>query len=60
MEEKIEVGGKVRVKSEKIEKEDYKVKVGDVMNIKIERRIIVYKVMEKGERRGKEKEEKIL
>ncbi len=49
---KLAVGGKVRVNRDKIEQAAYQVKVGDVLTITLDRRILVYKVLAPGERRG--------
>lgn len=49
---KLAVGGKVRVNRDKIEQAAHQIKVGDVLTITLERRILVYKVLAPGERRG--------
>ncbi len=42
---KLAVGGKVRVNRDKIEQAAYQVKVGDVLTITLDRRILVYKIL---------------
>lgn len=49
---KLAVGGKVRVNRDKIDQASHQVKIGDVLTITLERRILVYKVLASGERRG--------
>lgn len=57
---KLAVGGKVRVNRDKIEQAAYQVKVGDVLTITLDRRILVYKVLAPGERRGPAPEAQLL
>ncbi|MBJ6134760.1 RNA-binding S4 domain-containing protein [Ochrobactrum sp. Q0168] len=57
---KLAVGGKVRVNRDKIEQAAYQVKVGDVLTITLDRRILVYKVLLPGERRGPAPEAQLL
>ncbi|MDH7792702.1 RNA-binding S4 domain-containing protein [Ochrobactrum sp. AN78] len=57
---KLAVGGKVRVNRDKIEQASHQVKVGDVLTITLERRIVVYKILSGGERRGPAPEAQLL
>ena len=57
---KLAVGGKVRVNRDKIEQAAYQVKVGDVLTITLDRRILVYQVLLPGERRGPAPEAQLL
>jgi len=57
---KLAVGGKVRVNRDKIEQAAYQVKVGDVLTITLDRRILVYKILAPGERRGPAPEAQLL
>ncbi len=45
---KLAVGGKVRVNRDKIEQAAHQVKVGDVLTITLDRRILVYKILAPG------------
>lgn len=45
-------GGRVRVNRNKIDQASYQVKVGDVLTITLDRRILVYRILDTGERRG--------
>lgn len=53
-------GSKVRVNRIKIDKSSYAIKVGDVLTIRLERSVVVYKVQGLGERRGPSSEAKLL
>ncbi|ABS13852.1 MULTISPECIES: RNA-binding S4 domain-containing protein [Brucella] len=57
---KLAVGGKVRVNRDKIEQAAHQVKVGDVLTITLDRRILVYKILAPGERRGPAPEAQLL
>ena len=57
---KLAVGGKVRVNRDKIEQAAHQVKVGDVLTITLNRRILVYKILAPGERRGPAPEAQLL
>ncbi len=57
---KLAVGGKVRVNRDKIEQAAHQVKVGDVLTITLDRRILVYKIVAPGERRGPAPEAQLL
>ncbi|KAB2665731.1 RNA-binding S4 domain-containing protein [Brucella tritici] len=57
---KLAVGGKVRLNRDKIEQAAHQVKVGDVLTITLDRRILVYKIVAPGERRGPAPEAQLL
>jgi len=57
---KLAQGGKVRVNRNKIDQASYQIKVGDVLTITLERRILVYRILETGERRGPAPEARLL
>ncbi|WP_343312790.1 RNA-binding S4 domain-containing protein [Brucella sp. BE17] len=57
---KLAAGGKVRVNRDKIDQASHQVKTGDVLTITLERRILVYKVLAGGERRGPAPEAQLL
>ncbi|MBO1041901.1 RNA-binding S4 domain-containing protein [Brucella pituitosa] len=57
---KLAVGGKVRVNRDKIEQASHQVKIGDVLTITLERRIVIYKVLAGGDRRGPAPEAQLL
>lgn len=57
---KLAVGGKVRLNRDKIDQASQPVKIGDVLTITLERRILVYKVLDLGERRGPAPEAQLL
>ncbi|WP_265517760.1 RNA-binding S4 domain-containing protein [Nitratireductor luteus] len=57
---KLAVAGKVRVNRVKIDQAAYQVKPGDVLTITLERRIVVYKVVLPGGRRGPAEEARTL
>lgn len=57
---KLAAGGKVRVNRDKIDQPSYPVKIGDVLTITLDRRILVYKVRALGERRGPAAEAQLL
>ena len=49
---KLAQSGRVRVNGNKIEQASYAVKPGDVLTLTLDRRILVYRVIDCGERRG--------
>ena len=57
---KLVEGSKVRVNRVKIDKPGYSIKVGDVLTIRLERSVVVYKVAGLGERRGPAAEARLL
>ncbi|GGA95611.1 RNA-binding protein S4 [Brucella endophytica] len=57
---KLAMGGRVRVNRDKIDQAAYPVKVGDVLTVTLERRILVYKVLATGHRRGPAEEARLL
>ncbi|MBB5702953.1 ribosome-associated heat shock protein Hsp15 [Ochrobactrum daejeonense] len=57
---KLAASGKVRVNRDKIVQPAHQVKVGDVLTITLERRILVYKVLAPGARRGPAPEAQLL
>ncbi|MFC7066011.1 RNA-binding S4 domain-containing protein [Brucella rhizosphaerae] len=57
---KLAVGGKVRVNRDKIEQASHPVKIGDVLTITLDRHIVIYKVLDGGERRGPAPEAQLL
>lgn len=57
---KLAVGGKVRVNRDKIEQASHQVKIGDVLTITLDRHIVIYKVLDGGERRGPAPEAQLL
>ncbi len=57
---KLAAGGKVRVNRDKIEQASHPVKAGDVLTITLDRRILVYRVLAPGERRGAAPEARLL
>ena len=52
--------GRVRVNRNKIEQAAYQIKVGDVLTISLDRRILVYRVLAPGARRGPAEEARLL
>lgn len=57
---KLAVGGKVRVNRDKIDQAAYQVKIGDVLTVTLDRKILVYKVLAPGDRRGPASEAQLL
>ncbi len=57
---KLAQAGRVRVNRNKIEQAAYPVKPGDVLTITLERRILVYRVLAPGMRRGPAEEARLL
>lgn len=57
---KLVQGSKVRVNRVKIDKSSYAIKVGDILTIRLERSVVVYRVLGLGERRGPSSEAKLL
>lgn len=50
--QKIIEGGAIRVNSEKTERTDYKVGAGDVLTMSLNNRIVVWRILDCGTRRG--------
>ncbi|WP_445377307.1 RNA-binding S4 domain-containing protein [Pseudochrobactrum asaccharolyticum] len=48
---KLAAGGRVRINRDKIDQASYGLKIGDVVTITLDRRILIYKVKDLGERR---------
>ena len=57
---KLAQGGKVRVNRNKIDQASYQIKVGDVLTITLERCILIYRILDPGERRGPSTEARLL
>ncbi len=57
---KLAVAGRVRINSDKASQASDLVKPGDVLTITVERRILVYKVLDAGTRRGPSEEARRL
>jgi len=57
---KLAQGGRVRVNRNKIDQASYQIKAGDVLTITLDRRILIYRVLETGERRGPASEARLL
>lgn len=57
---KFTASGNVRVNREKIDQASFLVKPGDVLTISLERRILVWKILACGERRGPATEAQLL
>ncbi|KFB08760.1 RNA-binding S4 domain-containing protein [Nitratireductor basaltis] len=57
---KLAQAGKVRVNRNRIEQASYPLKVGDVLTITLERRVLVYRVIDPGTRRGPAEEARKL
>jgi ribosome-associated heat shock protein Hsp15 len=57
---KLAQGGRVRVNRDKIDQPAHQVKAGDVLTITLDRRILVYRVLAVGERRGPAAEARLL
>lgn len=49
---KLSQAGRVRVNRAKIDQAAHAIRAGDVLTINLDRRVLVYKVLETGERRG--------
>ncbi|GHC77198.1 RNA-binding S4 domain-containing protein [Limoniibacter endophyticus] len=52
--------GRIRVNREKIDKPGYSIKLGDVLTIALDHRVLVYRVLDLGERRGPAPEAQML
>ncbi|WP_159586241.1 RNA-binding S4 domain-containing protein [Chelativorans xinjiangense] len=52
--------GRVRVNRNKIDQASYLVRPGDVLTITLDRRILIYRILEAGERRGPAAEARLL
>lgn len=57
---KLAVAGRVRINGDKSDQASDMVKLGDVLTITLERRILVYKVLDAGARRGPAEEARTL
>lgn len=57
---KLASGGNVRVNKDKIDQASHGVKPGDVLTITLDRRILIYKVLAGGTRRGPAEEARML
>lgn len=57
---RLTVAGRVRVNRVKVDQAAYQVKPGDVLTITLERRVVVYKVVLPGARRGPAEEARTL
>src|SRR5262245_5082448 len=57
---KLVQAGKVRINREKAEQAAHPVKVGDVLTITLDRRVLVYRVAAAGTRRGPAEEARLL
>lgn len=57
---KLSSGGRIRVNRDKIDQASYGVKIGDVVTITLDRRVLIYKVRDLGERRGSYPEAQLL
>ncbi|PSH66884.1 RNA-binding S4 domain-containing protein [Phyllobacterium sophorae] len=57
---KLVSGGKVRINKDKIDQPSQGVKPGDVLTISLERRILIYRVLSVGTRRGPAEEAQTL
>ena len=57
---KLAQGGRVRVNRDKIDQASHQVKIGDVLTITLDRRILVYRILACGERRGPAEEARLL
>lgn len=57
---KLANGGRVRVNRQKIDQASQQVRIGDVLTIRLDRRVIVYRVLALGERRGPASEARTL
>ena len=57
---KLANGGRIRVNRNKIDQASHNVKIGDVLTISLDRRILVYRVLQPGTRRGPAPEARLL
>jgi len=57
---KLAQAGRVRVNRNKIDQAAYQVKTGDVLTITLDRRVLVYRILKVGERRGPAPEARLL
>ncbi|UCA45316.1 MULTISPECIES: RNA-binding S4 domain-containing protein [unclassified Pseudochrobactrum] len=57
---KLAAGGRVRINRDKIDQASHGIKIGDVVTVTLDRRILIYKVRELGERRGSFPEAQLL
>ncbi|MEP3277229.1 MAG: RNA-binding S4 domain-containing protein [Stappiaceae bacterium] len=58
--QKLATGGRVRVNKDKITSASHQIKIGDVLTIALERRVLVLHVLESGTRRGPATEARTL
>jgi ribosome-associated heat shock protein Hsp15 len=57
---KLVLAGRIRVNREKVEQASYPVKPGDVLTITLDRRVLVYRILSSGVRRGPATEARTL
>jgi ribosome-associated heat shock protein Hsp15 len=57
---KLVAAGRVRVNREKVEQPSYPVKAGDVLTVTLDRRVLVYRILGSGVRRGPAPEARTL
>jgi ribosome-associated heat shock protein Hsp15 len=57
---KLVTAGRVRVNREKVDQASYPVKPGDVLTITLDRRVLVYRILSSGVRRGPATEARTL
>ncbi|SDP42400.1 heat shock protein Hsp15 [Phyllobacterium sp. YR620] len=57
---KLVSGGGVRVNKDKVDQPSHGVKAGDVLTITLDRRILIYRVLDGGQRRGPAEEARTL
>lgn len=57
---KLAQAGRVRVNREKIDQASHMVRPGDVLTITLDRRVVVYRILEPGMRRGPAQEAQLL
>lgn len=57
---KLSTGGRVRINRDKIDQASHGIKIGDIVAVTLDRRVLIYKVLELGERRGSAPEAQLL
>ncbi|WP_311031460.1 RNA-binding S4 domain-containing protein [Mesorhizobium koreense] len=57
---KLVLAGRIRVNREKVEQTSYPVKPGDVLTITLDRKVLVYRILSSGVRRGPATEARTL
>ena len=57
---KLVLSGRIRVNREKVEQASYPVKPGDVLTITLDRKVLVYRILSSGVRRGPATEARTL